>query len=42
MPVLLPIIAPPEPRVEIEWRFPRAGQNSRRAGNLSYATLVLL
>ena len=36
------IIAPPELRGEIEWRFARAGQNSRRAGNPAYATLALL
>ncbi len=36
------IIAPPELRGEIEWRFARAGQNSRRADNPAYATLALL
>ena len=28
--------------MEIEWRFPAAGENSRRAGNPGYVTLDLL
>jgi len=28
--------------MEIKWRFPRAWQNSRQAGNPGYATLALL
>jgi hypothetical protein len=40
--ILTSIIAPPELHEEIEWRFPRDGQNSRRADNPSYATLALL
>jgi hypothetical protein len=36
------MIAPRELRPEIEWRFARAGQNSRQADHPSYANLALL